>query len=336
MPRANASLWTREREELPAGEREVIAADVTAVACARRELARAVALAKVVLAFFADQRSSRFSRSSSFTRSASADVTPGRAPPSISAWRTHFLSVSFVIPSLPAIDVIAAHYDSYSRSNTIRTARSRTSAGYRSRLAIPTILSSRRASRSPGRFRQPALTHRGSPIASSPTSRLEVRSGMASSLQAAHPSKRPEMRERRMRRSAKQFLHLSRDRDAAPPPPAPPPRHDEAETVSEPPVARYDRLSAEAVLAHLDKLTAKDLARLGDHERSHRNRASVLAEIDARLGHEPWPGYDALDVDGVRFGLDGAHQDRFVMVLAYERAHRNRAGVVLAAQQRTA
>jgi hypothetical protein len=85
MPRANASLWTREREELPAGEREVIAADVTAVACARRELARAVALAKVVLAFFADQRSSRFSRSSSFTRSASADVTPGRAPPSITA-----------------------------------------------------------------------------------------------------------------------------------------------------------------------------------------------------------------------------------------------------------
>jgi len=144
------------------------------------------------------------------------------------------------------------------------------------------------------------------------------------------------MRERRVRRSAKQFLHLGRGRDAAPPPPAPPPRHDDAETVSEPPVARYDRLSAEAVLAHLDKLTAKDLARLGDHERSHRNRVSVLAEIDARLGHEPWPGYDALDVDGVRFGLDGAHEDRFVMVLAYERAHRNRAGVVLAAQQRTA
>lgn len=139
-----------------------------------------------------------------------------------------------------------------------------------------------------------------------------------------------------MRRSAKQFLqHLGRGRDEAPPPPAPP-SHEEAETVSDPPVARYDRLPAEAVLAHLDELTAKDLARLGDYERSHRNRVSVLAHIDARLGHEPWPGYDALDVDGVRFALDGAHEDRFVMVLAYERAHRNRAGVVLAAQQRTA
>ena len=62
----------------------------------------------------------------------------------------------------------------------------------------------------------------------------------------------------------------------------------------------------------------------------------VLADIDALLGNEPWPGYDGLDVDGVRFGLDGAARDRFVKVLAYERAHQNRAGVVLAAQQKSA
>jgi hypothetical protein len=139
-----------------------------------------------------------------------------------------------------------------------------------------------------------------------------------------------------MRRSAKQFLHqLGRGRDEAPQPPAPVP-HEEAGTASEPPVARYDRLPVDAVLAHLDELTPRDLAKLGDYERSHRNRAAVLADVDARLGQEPWPGYDELDVDGVRFGLDGAHEDRFVMVLAYERAHRNRAGVVLAAQQKSA
>ena len=68
-------------------------------------------------------------------------------------------------------------------------------------------------------------------------------------------------------------------------------------------------------------------------ERANRNRVTLLAHIDARLGNEPWPGYDALDVDGVRFGLDGADRGRFITVLAYERAHRNRAGVVLAAQQ---
>ena len=53
-------------------------------------------------------------------------------------------SVSVVIPNFSAIEVIAAHCDSYSRwcSNTIRTARSRTSADTGGRLAISPILSS--------------------------------------------------------------------------------------------------------------------------------------------------------------------------------------------------
>lgn len=96
---------------------------------------------------------------------------------------------------------------------------------------------------------------------------------------------------------------------------------------------RYDALSVAEVLAHLDELTPVDLAALGEHERAHRNRIAVLAHVDARLDNEPWPGYDALDVDGVRFGLEGAGRDRFVTVLAYEQTHRNRAGVLLAAQQ---
>jgi hypothetical protein len=98
--------------------------------------------------------------------------------------------------------------------------------------------------------------------------------------------------------------------------------------------SRYDKLDVQEVLEHLDDLGASELASLAHHERANRNRVTVLAHIDARLGNEPWPGYDALDVDGVRFGLDGADRDRFITVLAYERAHRNRAGVVLAAQQR--
>ncbi|MDA0179796.1 hypothetical protein OJ997_05785 [Solirubrobacter phytolaccae] len=101
------------------------------------------------------------------------------------------------------------------------------------------------------------------------------------------------------------------------------------------PLPRYDKLSADEVLAALSDLKPNDLAKLGHHERTHQNRTKVLAGIDAWLGHEPWPGYDALDVDGVRFGLDGAARERFVVVLAYERAHKNRAGVVLAAQQKS-
>ena len=136
-----------------------------------------------------------------------------------------------------------------------------------------------------------------------------------------------------MRRSAKKLFRGSgRSRTEAPPaartmPTAP---------AAAPPVSRYDKLSQSAVLEHLDALTTRNLAELGDYERAHQNRIVVVSEIDARLGNEPWPGYDELEVDGVRFGLDGANGDRFVTVLAYERAHRNRAGVVLAAQQKPA
>src|SRR4051812_25970020 len=45
-------------------------------------------------------RGFRFSRSSSSMRSASAELTPGRGLPSISAWRTHLRSLSLVIPEL--------------------------------------------------------------------------------------------------------------------------------------------------------------------------------------------------------------------------------------------
>jgi hypothetical protein len=97
----------------------------------------------------------------------------------------------------------------------------------------------------------------------------------------------------------------------------------------------YDALTADEVLGHLDAVTQADLAKLRAHERTHQNRADVLAGIDARLG-EPWPGYDALDVSGVRSALDDAGDDELVTVLAYERSHRTRAEVLLAAQQHRA
>ena len=78
------------------------------------------------------RRSSRFSRSSSFSFARSSVVRPGRRPSSTSARRTQLRSVSGVEPNFPAIDVIAAHCELYSCwcSNTIRTARSRTSGAY--------------------------------------------------------------------------------------------------------------------------------------------------------------------------------------------------------------
>lgn len=110
----------------------------------------------------------------------------------------------------------------------------------------------------------------------------------------------------------------------------------EPEAAGSGPTEGLDRLSAEQVLMHLKTLKHADLVKLGDYERSHQSRPAVLRQVDALLGHEPWPGYDALDVDGVRFGLDGGSRERLAAVLAYEREHKNRPEIVLAAQQQRA
>ena len=72
------------------------------------------------------------------------DITDARR--SIETWRTHFRNVSAVQPIFDAIDAIAAHCDAYSRwfSNTIRTARSRTSGEYLLGLPMVTPILSRK------------------------------------------------------------------------------------------------------------------------------------------------------------------------------------------------
>jgi hypothetical protein len=77
-------------------------------------------------------RSSRTSRSKALMRSRSSLVGPARTPWSRSDWRTQPRSVSGVHPIFAAIELIAAHSEACSPrcSNTIRTARDRTSGEY--------------------------------------------------------------------------------------------------------------------------------------------------------------------------------------------------------------
>src|SRR3990172_5799420 len=79
------------------------------------------------------RRSSRFSRSRSFIRSRSSLVKPDRFPPSTSAWWTNLRRGSGPMPSWPATLVTAPNRSprSMAVSRTIRTARSRSCAGYR-------------------------------------------------------------------------------------------------------------------------------------------------------------------------------------------------------------
>lgn len=74
-------------------------------------------------------RNSRFSCSSTFSFSAMSVGTPGRGPPSISAFLTQSCSVCGVQPTLAAIEVTAAQREGCSSawSRTIRAARARTS-----------------------------------------------------------------------------------------------------------------------------------------------------------------------------------------------------------------
>lgn len=101
-------------------------------------------------------------------------------------------------------------------------------------------------------------------------------------------------------------------------------------------IARYDSLTAEEIVSKLPELSQIDLAKIDTYERKHQNRSTVTNRISALRGQEPWPGYDELTVDEIRARLDEGEGQRAKDVIAYERAHKNRTGVLHAAERETA
>ena len=101
-------------------------------------------------------------------------------------------------------------------------------------------------------------------------------------------------------------------------------------------IGRYDSLTADEIIGRLTGLSQVDLAKVAAYERKHENRSTVLGRIDSLQGSEPWPGYDELTTDEVRAVLSDADDDRIGEVRAYERAHKNRAGVLKAAEREAA
>jgi hypothetical protein len=59
----------------------------------------------------------------------------------------------------------------------------------------------------------------------------------------------------------------------------------------------------------------------------------VLNRIDTLRADEPWPGYDELTAAEVQAVLGEGDDARAREVLGYERAHKNRAGVMRAAER---
>ena len=101
-------------------------------------------------------------------------------------------------------------------------------------------------------------------------------------------------------------------------------------------ITRYDELTAEEIAGKLTELSQIDLAKVDGYERKHENRTTVLSRISTLRGDEPWPGYDELTVAQIRAALGDADDERSARVRAYERAHKNRSGVLNAAERELA
>ena len=98
-------------------------------------------------------------------------------------------------------------------------------------------------------------------------------------------------------------------------------------------IARYDGLTADEITAKLTDLSQIDLAKIDSYERKNQNRATVLSRITSLRGNEPWAGYDELTAADVQSVLAEGDDERVKQALSYERSHKNRAGVIKAAER---
>ena len=101
-------------------------------------------------------------------------------------------------------------------------------------------------------------------------------------------------------------------------------------------IAGYDDLTVEDITAKLPALSQIDLAKIDAYERKNQNRATVLSRVESLRGDEPWAGYDELTAAEIVAVLSDADDERAEEVRAYERAHKDRAGVQKAAERELA
>ena len=101
-------------------------------------------------------------------------------------------------------------------------------------------------------------------------------------------------------------------------------------------IKNYDSLTAEEITAKLSDLSQIDLAKVDSYERKNDNRTTILSRVTALRGDEPWAGYDELTASDVIAVLNEGDDDRAKQVREYERAHKDRAGVMKAAERELA
>ncbi|MEA2318771.1 MAG: hypothetical protein QOD44_2960 [Solirubrobacteraceae bacterium] len=102
------------------------------------------------------------------------------------------------------------------------------------------------------------------------------------------------------------------------------------------PIADYDKQTADDIAGRLKGFTQRELRMIDAYERKHENRATITDRIAKLTGEEPWSGYDELSVEAVGRELYTRDTETAERVRRYERDHKNRAGVIDAADQRIA
>src|SRR3984885_7513189 len=98
-------------------------------------------------------------------------------------------------------------------------------------------------------------------------------------------------------------------------------------------IKRYDELTAEEIVGKLAELSQIDLAKIDSYERKNQNRTTILRRIPSLRGREPWAGYDELTAAEVQAVLSEGDEQRVEHARSYERNHKNRAGVLRAAER---
>jgi hypothetical protein len=100
------------------------------------------------------------------------------------------------------------------------------------------------------------------------------------------------------------------------------------------PIADYDKLPAADIASKLKGFSQRDLRMIDAYERKRQNRATITDRIESLSGDEPWSGYDESSVDGVTKALREADAATARAARTYEREHKDRSGVVEAADRR--
>jgi ferritin-like metal-binding protein YciE len=98
-------------------------------------------------------------------------------------------------------------------------------------------------------------------------------------------------------------------------------------------IADYDSLTVEEINGRLNNLSQIDLAKIDSYERRHQNRTTILSRVSTLRGSEPLAGYDELTVSEVETALAEADSELVERTRTYERAHKDRAGVLKATER---